>query len=211
MAIEQKEDDLYALMGLGDIHTKAGNYEKALKYFNKIISLSDHAIVAITSTANIYRRQGHYEKAKDCYDKALKINPSDSYSWHGKADCLRGMKDYSSAIGAWQMALKYGMGPKMVMTRIGDAYLQLSDFQQAEIHYKKALDIGYDKFAYLGMVKIHIKKNHMDKAIDVFSILFYNDPNDPRVSAEFRLLVKKHPAAKNAIPGAFKAGYVDYQ
>lgn len=206
MAIEQKKDDLYALMGLGDIYTKIGNYEEALKYFNKIISLSDNAIVAITSTANIYRRQGQYEKAKDCYDKALKIKPSDSYSWHGKADCFRGMKNYSSAISSWQMALKYGMDPKMVMTRIGDAYSQLSDSQQAEIHYKKALDIGYDKFAYLGMSKIHIKKNNMDKAVDIFSILLYKDPNDPRVSAEFRSLVKKYPAAKNAIPGAFKAG-----
>ena len=167
--------------------------------------------MAITSAANILRKQKAFKKAMDYYEKALKINPHDSYSWHGKADCFRGEKNLPSAINAWQRALRYGMDPKMVMTRIGDAYLKLGDLQQAEVHYKKTLNIGYDKFAYLGIAKIHIKRNNIDKAIDIFSVLLQNDPDDPRISAEFRSFVKECPEAENAISGAFARGQIDYK
>jgi len=88
------------------------------------------------------------------YEKVLKIDPGNSRAWHGKADSFRGMRDYPNAIKAWEMARKFGMNPRIAITRMGDAYMSLGDLQRAESKYKEALALGYDKYASLGMARI---------------------------------------------------------
>ena len=131
------------------------------------------------------------------YERALKVNPKNSYAWHGKADCFRGMKDYLSAISAWRMALKHGMEPRIVFTRIGDAYLRLDDLVEAELNYQKALALGYDKYAYLGIARIHIRRNDTARAAEIFAMLAKKEPNDQRIQAELNNLVEEDPQLRS--------------
>ena len=130
------------------------------------------------------------------YERVLKANPRNSYAWHGKADCFRGMKDYLSAIGAWRMALKYGMEPRIVFTRIGDAYLRLDDLVEAELNYQRALAHGYDKYAYLGIARIHVGRNDTNRAAEIFTMLAEKEPNDQRIQVELNNLAEKDPQLK---------------
>jgi tetratricopeptide (TPR) repeat protein len=197
MALEINPRDPYALMGLGDIYSREGNEAEALKYFENLIGLSDgiskNSIMALTSAGNIYRRQKQYEKATACYDRVLEIDPKNSYAWHGKADCFRGLMDYSAAVKAWQMALEYGMEPRIAITRIGNAFMSLDDLDQAEESFKEALAHGYDRYAYLGIARIHVKRNHMDKASEIFTLLLDKEPNDSRIMGELKRFAEKHP------------------
>jgi tetratricopeptide (TPR) repeat protein len=193
-ALEENLDDPYALMGLGDIHQREGNDEEALRYFEKLIHKSDDPVLALTSAGNIYRK-----RPMKYYERVLALDSENSYAWHGKADCYRGMRDYSPAIDAWHMALTGGMEPRIALTRIGDAYLSLNDLKQAEINYKKALEFGYDKYAHLGMARIHAKRDDTETALHTFSMLAKEDPYDLRIAAELRNLTKKHPKLRNAL------------
>jgi tetratricopeptide (TPR) repeat protein len=92
------------------------------------------------------------------------------------------------------MALKQGIDPRIVMTRIGDAYLSLGNFEQAEVNYRKALALGYDKYAYLGLARIHTETNHMDEALKIFTMLLEKEPNDARVTAEVKEFAGRYPA-----------------
>ncbi len=202
-AVKKKADDSYALMGLGDICLKEGNDEEALKFFEKLINISASipadSIMALTSAAKIYRRHREYERAMDCYNQVLEIDPQNSYAWHGKADCFRGLRQHSYAIKGWQMAIKYGMDPRIALTRIGNAYMSLKEFDEAETHYKKALAIGYDKYAHLGMTRIHAIKDQMDKALEIFSMLLEKEPNDSRVNTELNRFVERYPEVKDSV------------
>jgi tetratricopeptide (TPR) repeat protein len=82
------------------------------------------------------------------------------------------------AIEAWETAVKYGMAPRIAVTRIGDAYMSLEDFEKAEAHCTKALSYGYDKFAYLGIVKIYKRRNRMDEALKILNMLVEKEPVD---------------------------------
>jgi len=192
MALKQNPDDPYALSGLGDIYLKEGNDEEALKFFEKLIRTSNDPIKALTSAGYIYLKRKQYDKAMDYFERALEMDPESSYAWHGKAHCLTGIEDYPSAIKAWRMALGYGMEPRIALTRIGDAYLKLKDVKCAKLNYQKALTLGYDKYAYLGMARIHTKKNNIDKALKIFSMLAEKEPDDQRIAAELTALVEKH-------------------
>ena len=74
---------------------------------------------------------------------------------------------------------------------------EMNDLENAEINYKKTFAIGYDKYAYLGMVRIHLKRNHVDKAFETLAMLMKNEPHDPRISSEYNVFVEKYPHVKN--------------
>ena len=142
----------------------------------------------------------------ELYEKALNLEPKNPYALGGKADCLRGMKRYPSAIRLWEIALENGMDQKIGLTRIGDSYISLNDYERAETNYRKAMNIGYDKYAYLGMSKVHAMKDRFDKALEILNMLVDKEPGDPRISAESRILMEKYPQAralfsKNPPPG----------
>ena len=191
LAIELRPKDPFALMGLGDVCEKMGNDAEALFYS------MDYSIFAITSAANIYRKTKAYEKALELYDTALAKDPKNSHVWNGKADCLRGMRAYEDAINAWENALKYGMNRRIAMTRIGDSYMNINDLENAEISYQNIVAIDYDKYAYLGMYRIHLKRNHIDKAFETLTMLMKKEPHDPRISSEYNIFVEKYPHVKN--------------
>ena len=170
-----------ALMGLGNVFAKRGAEEKALAYYEKVITISKHPFKALTSASNIYRKRKEYEKAMIHYDRVLEMDPRNSHAWHGKADCHRGKKEHDDALKAWEKALTYGMEPRVVLTRIGDAYRSLDNFEKAEDNYQKALQYGYDKYAHMGMAKICSMKGKVDEALKIFAMLSEMEPNDPRI------------------------------
>ena len=133
----------------------------------------------------------------ELYEKALKLDPKNPYAWGGKADCERGMRRYPSTIRLWEKALENGMDKKIGLTRIGDSYISLNDFERAEVSYRKAMAIGYDKYAYLGMTKVHAMKDRLDKALEILKMLVDKEPGDLRISTESRILMEKYPQARD--------------
>jgi tetratricopeptide (TPR) repeat protein len=115
---------------------------------------------------------------------------------------LRDLKDYVSAIEAWKNALKYGMSKRIGMTRIGDSYLSLDNLEQAEASYKEALSLGYDKYAHLGMLKIHTSRNDKDKAYEVLSLLVKKEPGDPRIASEYKKFGRKYSLGPEKSPSS---------
>jgi tetratricopeptide (TPR) repeat protein len=201
MALEKDPGDRYALMGMGDLYVKTGRDDKALTFYEKFIREVKDPIVALTSAASIYRRRKQYEKAMAYYDRVLATDPEDSHAWHGKADCHRGMKSYRAAIRAWRSAVEHGMNPRIAMTRIGDAFMSLDDLEQAEASYQEALSMGYDKWAYLGMARIHSRRNQVTRVVEIFSMFLENDSEDLRIAAELRGVAQQHPQIGEAFPG----------
>jgi tetratricopeptide (TPR) repeat protein len=196
LALKLRPQDPFALMGLGNVCEKMGNDEEALFYFNKLFSSADYSTFATTSAANIYRKTGNYEKAIELYDAVLAGDSKNSHAWNGKADCFRGMRKYEAAIHAWNNAQKHGMNRASAMTRIGDCYLSMNDLDNAEISYQITVAAGYDKYAYLGMLRIHLKRNHINEAFETLMLLKKHEPHDTRISAEYNCFIERYPHMK---------------
>ena len=85
------------------------------------------------------------------------------------------------------------MDRQIGLSRIGDSYIRLNDLSMAETNYKKAMAIGYDKYAFLGISKIHEMRGQPEKALEILSMLVRKEPEDPRIHVESRRFVHKYP------------------
>jgi len=85
------------------------------------------------------------------------------------------------------------MDRRVGLSRIGDSYIRLHDLSMAETNYKKAMAIGYDKYAFLGISKIHEMRGRPEKALEMLSILVRKEPEDPRIYMESRKFGNKYP------------------
>ncbi len=192
MALAKYPLDPYALMGLGQIAMEQGD-DDALDFFERVAEISDNPVIGLTSAANILRKRKAFKKAIALYEKVLRFAPGNSHAWHGKADCLRGLKQFPSAIEAWETALEHGMDQRDGLTRIGDSYVSLNELDLAEASYKKAITMGYYKYAYLGISKVHARKDHPHKALEVLSMLRHRESGDQRISEESGRFLERYP------------------
>ena len=72
----------------------------------------------------------------------------------------------------------------MILTRVGDAYRHLGDFDKAEEYYHRALNIEFDMYAVLGLAIISKERKNYLKAIESLSRLLANDPKNARLYIE---------------------------
>ena len=75
--------------------------------------------------------------------------------------------------------------------------MNINDLENSEISYQKTIAAGYNKYAYLGMYRLHLKRNHIDKAFEILAMLMKKEPHDPRISSEHNIFVEKYPHMKN--------------
>ncbi len=64
----------------------------------------------------------------------------------------------------------------MVLTRVGDAYRYLNDYENSQIYYKKALDVDFDMFAILGLALIQKEQGKYEEALIAIKSLIKNNP-----------------------------------
>jgi len=66
-----------------------GEYEEALKYYDKAIKKSpDYANAWYNRGIALYCL-GKYEEALKCYDKAIELDPNDTQAWQNKEKALK--------------------------------------------------------------------------------------------------------------------------
>ena len=92
------------------------------------------------------------------------------------------------------------MDKRAGLTRIGDSYISLNELDLAEASYKKAISMGYYKYAYLGISKVHERKDHPHKSLEVLSMLRHRESGDQRISEESGKLLERYPEIAQSTP-----------
>jgi len=91
----------------GNVHFKRGEFEDAIRAYNKAIQLDPAFGWPYTNLALTYLTQGQYAEAILLYQKSLDVLTSDkdkAISWNGLGNIYRCINDYPNAIAAYQKA-----------------------------------------------------------------------------------------------------------
>ena len=94
------------------------------------------------------------------------------------------MKQQEHSIKYWEAILKKDPNNKVILTRMGDAYRHIGDYERAEHIYQQALDIDYDSYAILGLAILCKMQGKYDEAITSLTHLMQADRKNYRIYLE---------------------------
>jgi len=156
-AIEAK-----ALNGLGIVHFRLANREKALEYFDKALQVHRRhgnvkgVAAGLNNTGILYKNKGDYTEALRRYDEALALQHGQQ-NLKGMADVLSNMaiifwlkKDLGSCrehhANALELYRKAGdrYGEALALGNLADALAELGEFAQALAHHRSAQVLAAD-------------------------------------------------------------------
>lgn len=131
---EAKELTIDDLFGLGDLNHEIEDYDRAIKFYNKVLELEPENTDAISNSGLAYLCKGDDEKAFSLLHKALKIDPEDSLTWDCLGIAYEHVNEFKKAKEAYQKGL--GLDPS-------DEYIQQHLTEINEKIDKKVKDENY--------------------------------------------------------------------
>jgi tetratricopeptide (TPR) repeat protein len=200
--LELENDNAYAIIGLGHLHYDFKEYRDALYYWEQMIKTRGMANVDIrvlTSIGNCYRKLKAYEDGIAYFDAALQREQGNFFALFGLADCFRGLNQPLRALDYWNMILAQDPRNKVILTRVGDAYFTLRDYERASECYHCALGIEFDVYAVLGLAIIAKLHGAFNEAIQSLKELIGHDAKNYRLYLELADCYQQTGDRKSAV------------
>lgn len=139
--LQEDVKNIEYLSALGNLYMKNNDDEKALPYFQQILTFYPNNFEAMNSMGGIYRRMGRYQESIEILQKALetKINPAQVNYNLGFTYKL--MKNYSDAIDAFENVIAVNPTDVLAYNHLGTIYAAQNNYEKAVATYKRGLQI----------------------------------------------------------------------
>lgn len=139
--LQEDVKNIEYLSALGNLYMKNNDDEKALPYFQQILTFYPNNFEAMNSMGGIYRRMGRYQDSIEILQKALetKINPVQVNYNLGFTYKL--MKNYSDAIDAFENVIAVNPTDVLAYNHLGTIYAAQNNHEKAVATYKRGLQI----------------------------------------------------------------------
>lgn len=139
--LQEDVKNIEYLSALGNLYMKNNDDEKALPYFQQILTFYPNNFEAMNSMGGIYRRMGRYQESIEILQKALetKINPAQVNYNLGFTYKL--MKNYSEAIDTFENVIAVNPTDVLAYNHLGTIYAAQNNHEKAVATYKRGLQI----------------------------------------------------------------------
>ncbi len=108
-----------------------GNYQDAIKHFNRAAMLNPGLERAYTELADCYNYTFDYSRSIENADKALRLDPRDGSAWASKAWALNALDKFSEALPTALNAVQFYPESGEAYHALADAYVGLGDYEKA--------------------------------------------------------------------------------
>jgi CHAT domain-containing protein len=171
---------------LGNIHYYLDRYDSASYYYDKAEKLAIDANGQIADIERIYNSLGvfnftlgNYQKAITYQDKALSVMPQEGFDFiiakvafsYNTATALAKLNRHKEAIERYKSVLEYQVYLPFLYKGLGDAYLNIGEYDSAQFFLRKALESTNSSLKMIANNSIGnllYKTNKLDSAIDVY-------------------------------------------
>src|SRR5437762_2356379 len=129
-----------AWLGLGFCARRRGNRVRALECFRNAATADPKTVFPLLAAADELRELGRIEEAEAEYGKVLASHPDHEQALLGLGFCARRRGDRKSALDWFRRAAATGSTNVFCTLAIGDELFHLWRLDEAEFHYRRALD-----------------------------------------------------------------------
>ena len=153
-------------LAIGDTYSKLKQYPRAIKAFDKSISLNPNANTFYSHRGNAYYHLKHYNKAIQDYTKVIQLDFISAYIYNDRGNAYRKLGRVDQAIIDYAKAIELDSTFAYAYNGWGNAYFESKEYDKAIIYYTKAiqLDSSY-AYVYNNLGNIYSVRGQKEKAI----------------------------------------------
>ncbi len=181
---EENPSEYKAQAFVGDLLLQNGDKTSALGYYLRAIRISPSNFSVWRNIINLEAELNLYDSVVVHSERALEYFPNQAelYFFSGMGHLVK--KNYQKSIRALEQGKKYTIDPDLLTVfygQLGDAYNGIEDHEKSDISYEKALenkpsnDHVLNNYSYF----LSLRKQKMDKALDMSSKLVNQHPENP--------------------------------
>ncbi|MBI3270695.1 MAG: tetratricopeptide repeat protein [Planctomycetes bacterium] len=139
-AVHEEEEDVWAVLGLGEVFEAKGDYEQAFLRFSEVSRLAPKNPVGWTSKALLHYKLGQLPEATETARRAVDLAGDDPNVHFDLALILRAAGDVRGAIGEFGAVVAIDPG-------MADGYFHLSELYEKEGRLEDALRFAQEYLA----------------------------------------------------------------
>jgi tetratricopeptide (TPR) repeat protein len=138
--LDRMPQNFGVLLGLGLCARRRGDRVRALEYFRGAAAADPKAVFPLLAAADELRELGRIDEAEAEYSMVLASNPGHEKALLGFGLCARRRGDRKSALDWFRRAAATEPANVFYTLAIGDELFHLWRLDEAEVHYRRALD-----------------------------------------------------------------------
>jgi len=167
--------DASAFTTAGVNHLQKGDYDRAIRDFDRAIALQPGLVVAWKNRGHAYKNKGDLERALADYDQAILLTPGDARLYNDRGIVYTSMNDLTRAIRDFDQAITLKPDHALAIKNRGRAHFYLGNFAQAAADLQRGLSLDSTN-AYV-VIWLHMARQRLkqDDSADFVSHLAATD------------------------------------
>ncbi|NER36118.1 MAG: serine protease [Oscillatoria sp. SIO1A7] len=177
-----------------------GNYERAIEYFNKAISLNPNYADAYNDRGRAYRRRGSHERAIENFERAISLNPNHAEAYNNRGFAYSDLRSYERAIADFNQAISIKPDYALAYNNRGRAYRLQENYERAIADFNQAIRLNPDyALAYNNRGLAYRSQGRYERAIADFNRALGISPDSASVYNNRGLAYRKLRKHERAI------------
>jgi lipoprotein NlpI len=168
-ACNQPSRDASLFTSAGVTHLQQGEYDRAIRDFDRAIALQPGLVVAWKNRGLAYRGKGDYERALADYDQAVLLAPTDARILNDVGVTYLAVKDYPRAIQMFDRAISLKPDHAAAIENRGRTNFLLGNFAQAAADLQRGLSLDSANASVVIWLHLARQRLRQDDAADFVS------------------------------------------
>lgn len=151
-SLHRKEYDPEIWNSLGAAYANKGDFEEAIKAYQKALSLDNDYPLALNNLGTVYlsiflktKDRKAYEKSLQNFKKAIELNPNYASAYNGLGGAYLQAGNLDGAVQCFEKAVEINPDLGNALYNLGLAYLEKSEKSKALLYFTRYKD-KYDRF-----------------------------------------------------------------
>ena len=139
-AIKLDKKNFQSFYSLGVVYAHLKNYEKAIEYYKKSLSIDSESSVAHNNLANVYNKVNPNE-AEYHYLKLIELSPNDAMPYINISNYYLKNTKYKKCVDVLEKALAEKIQAKELYNNLGIAYCARKNSEKSKSMFESALEL----------------------------------------------------------------------
>ena len=188
--LSDDQSNVEYLKQLGSIYVQAGEDEKAIPYYQQIITFYPHYVEAMNSLGAIYRRLKRYEESIEILQRALDEDRQLPTVNYNLGFTYKEMGNYKDAIDSFEKVIHSNPDDVLAYNHLGSIYFAQKDYQKSIASYKRGLQIDHNHpILNYNLAHCYEASNNVADAIRCYKLALKTRPGWKDAIKEYTVLL----------------------